>query len=977
MFNDEIKNPSKKYRPAPFWSWNEKLDPSETARQVEEMEKAGLGGYFMHARGGLQTEYLSDEWFDNIEAALNKGEELGMHSFGYDENGWPSGFGSGAVNGLGEKYQQKYLRMEITAEPVTSERTITNISLDGKNHHFYYEVNPFYVDTLDGEITDEFLKSTHEKYKNVLAKDFGKMDGFFTDEPQVSRNGLPWSFVIEREYEAVYGEKLTPELYCLFLDKGDYRRVRYNFWKLVRDLFAENYMGKIGDWCEKNGTALTGHMVLEEGFYSHVLANGCCMAPYEYMHIPGMDHLGRSVPSIQTMMQLTSVANQLGKKQILSETFAMCGWNVSFEELRWIYESQLVRGVNLLCQHLEGYSLRGIRKRDYPATLFKQQPWWKYYRGFNDFVSRMGYIMAEGKIDTEVLILHTVETAWINFKVEDRQKMADICSGMTDCMRCLEAENIQYHLGDERIMKRYGKVDGAKLTVGTQSYGAVIVPPAECISESTLKLLREFKDNGGLLIFAESVPEYVEGTADGRVKALAENCPVVPRFEVADYLPDSFRKIKIDYEADRLDYPIITGVRRFPEEKLTVYYLVNPKDICHNAKVTVKGGSVNVFDPYSGNQDPIAAVSDGENLTFDIVIPVRGSCVLFVSDDKAAVENRPEKGALVPLNDKLSGEWEIKDADDNTITLDYCDVYFDGEKKAVNVPVGDVEEMACAYGRPVDTRLIYYFNVKSLGFKKCELAVETPEIFDIFVNGKKVDRIITGYMHDVSFKTIDVYKHVKEGLNEIELRCTFEQSPAQYENIKKSVIFESEKNKLSFGMELEAVYLKGDFSVFTDDVIRSADRRAEITNGRFYLSDPVNKVKTGSIVGQGYPFFAGSITFVKKIDLTAKETENRSITFPKLCSTVTDVTVNGVNAGQVMWHPYTVDVSGLLKEGENTVEITVTGNLRNLLGPFHLIEGESYAVGPGSFYHYSPIWKKGINKSWVDSYCFVEFGIFF
>jgi len=27
------------------------------------------------------------------------------------ENGWPSGFGSGAVNELGLKYQQKYLRV--------------------------------------------------------------------------------------------------------------------------------------------------------------------------------------------------------------------------------------------------------------------------------------------------------------------------------------------------------------------------------------------------------------------------------------------------------------------------------------------------------------------------------------------------------------------------------------------------------------------------------------------------------------------------------------------------------------------------------------------------------------------------------------------------------------------------------------------------------------------------------------------------
>lgn len=76
------------------------------------MDKAGIGGFFMHARGGLQTEYMGDEWFFNIKAAIDAAKETGMDAWVYDENGWPSGFGNGEVNGLGIEYQQKYLRME-------------------------------------------------------------------------------------------------------------------------------------------------------------------------------------------------------------------------------------------------------------------------------------------------------------------------------------------------------------------------------------------------------------------------------------------------------------------------------------------------------------------------------------------------------------------------------------------------------------------------------------------------------------------------------------------------------------------------------------------------------------------------------------------------------------------------------------------------------------------------------------------------
>ena len=216
MFYKNLKNPPNKYRPVPFWSWNEKLDVNETRAQVRDMESVGIGGYFMHARGGLQTEYMSDEWFSNVKATLDEGKKHGMHSWGYDENGWPSGFGSGVVNGLGLKYQQKYLRCEESENAVHNENTITNLEYNGKNIHFYYDVNPFYVDTLDGEVINEFIRVTHETYKQKLGENFADMAGFFTDEPQISRNGYPWSFILEKEYEKAYGEDLASKLLDLF-----------------------------------------------------------------------------------------------------------------------------------------------------------------------------------------------------------------------------------------------------------------------------------------------------------------------------------------------------------------------------------------------------------------------------------------------------------------------------------------------------------------------------------------------------------------------------------------------------------------------------------------------------------------------------------------------------------------------------------------------------------------------------------------
>ena len=85
------------YKPVPFWSWNDELEPEELCRQIDWMQENGIGGFFMHARSGLKTEYLSEEWMQCIRACAERATQLGMEAWAYDENGWPSGFAGGKL----------------------------------------------------------------------------------------------------------------------------------------------------------------------------------------------------------------------------------------------------------------------------------------------------------------------------------------------------------------------------------------------------------------------------------------------------------------------------------------------------------------------------------------------------------------------------------------------------------------------------------------------------------------------------------------------------------------------------------------------------------------------------------------------------------------------------------------------------------------------------------------------------------------
>ena len=72
---EEFQNPGVSYRGKPFWAWNGKLKREELIRQIDILEEMGFGGFFMHSRVGLETEYLGEEWFALTNACADYGEE--------------------------------------------------------------------------------------------------------------------------------------------------------------------------------------------------------------------------------------------------------------------------------------------------------------------------------------------------------------------------------------------------------------------------------------------------------------------------------------------------------------------------------------------------------------------------------------------------------------------------------------------------------------------------------------------------------------------------------------------------------------------------------------------------------------------------------------------------------------------------------------------------------------------------------------
>ena len=82
---EDFKTPPVEYSSAPFWVWNDEVTRDKIDRQLPEFKKQGISQVFIHPRPGLITEYLSDEWFELCKYAVDKGKELDMKIWLYDE----------------------------------------------------------------------------------------------------------------------------------------------------------------------------------------------------------------------------------------------------------------------------------------------------------------------------------------------------------------------------------------------------------------------------------------------------------------------------------------------------------------------------------------------------------------------------------------------------------------------------------------------------------------------------------------------------------------------------------------------------------------------------------------------------------------------------------------------------------------------------------------------------------------------------
>ena len=555
----------------------------ETAEaRIAEWKQQGFGGIV--ANVGYTLDYPEDvQAWDRLEAGMRAAAREGFTLWIYDEKGYPSGTAGGAVLEAHPEYETtgilaynywktltgparyradtpegklfKALLVPLAGEdeplditetadaagtlrftiPKGGHRLLVLVErrlFDGTHAAHSYSEPRRYLNLLDPKATDAFIQMTHGKYRERIGDLFGKeMKAFFTDEPSLiswNLEHVPYALVSWRGdfphvFRERYGYGIELALVAVFLNTGNaIVRRRCDFWEFISTELAENFFGRIQQWCRANGVAASGHLLAEEELTAHIFLYGSFYASMRRFDIPGIDQLESEPDKLMSAERLpigrlaASFADVHGFGEAMSEASdhvsRMNNRQIPFEWIRASMNWHHAQGINIITSY---YNFSHLSRQEVQML--------------NTYTARLGLMLRQGKRDSRVAILYPECAIWSEITPVPearggRQTLAaqEISRIFRDISWGLLHRQVDYDYIDETVIQQASVRDG-RLTFGNRAYEAVILPGVHVMQVKTARALAAFMEAGGKVAALEKLPCHSrEGTAeaDGEVRSL-------------------------------------------------------------------------------------------------------------------------------------------------------------------------------------------------------------------------------------------------------------------------------------------------------------------------------------------------------------------------------------------------------------------------------------------------------------------------
>lgn len=995
-------HPTSDYRGAPFWAWNCRLDKETIDEQTKMLQKMGFGGWHVHVRTGLDTPYLSDEYMDMVRRALEDGRQEGMLTYLYDEDRWPSGSCGGRVT-KDPKYRARYLEFTPVEEGTDCSQALAvyHVKLHSDGTLEEYEClrengqssssggtapanwaaflklespSPWYngqtyLDTLNPEAVQAFIKTTHERYKEYFQDDFsGAIPSIFTDEPEFSSKqtlsfasdrtpvDIPWTDDLPETYRKTYGTDIFQTLPELFwdLEGGKVSAARYRYHDHVTERFAEAFCDTIGAWCRKNRLYLTGHMMEEPTLYSQTRMVGEAMRCYRGFGIPGIDMLC-DFHEYTTAKQCASAVHQQNSPGMLSELYGVTGWNYDFRGHKLQGDWQAALGVTLRVPHLTWMSMKGEAKRDYPACIGYQSPWWDQYSRIEDHFARLNTALTRGKPMVRTAVVHPIESYWLHWGPSEqtaavRSQLDENFQKITSTL-LLNLIDFDF-LCESRLPDLCPKASNP-LAVGAMSYDVVIVPGCETLRKTTIQRLEDFRKAGGRLIFLGDAPKYVDAVPSEEPAALmakSEHLSMNEAALVAALEDQRFVDVRRP-NGMRTDDLLYQARQDGNSVWLFLAHGKNPvspdKDPAELLRIFIRGEyTVTLYDTLTGKIAALPASYENGHTVLLRRFYSHDSLLLKLTAGKAGeITLQDQKEASVSAGSEAyysspavpAGNPErflkpvpVTLAEPNMYLLDLAEYSVDGGTwknggndcgeellRIGNLALQEVglpprqKQVMQPYTLPAEIpshKLSLRFTIESeIELSHVKIALEDAEVSRIRLNGETAAEKISGWYVDHCIRTVDL-PGLKKGTNLLEV-----------------------EQPLGTRTNTEWMYLLGDFGV-------------RVCGSCKKITAPVRELCFADIVPQGLPFYTGNLTY----HLKAVFGRGAVLRVPCYRGALIRVFVDGKEAGPIIYSPYTLALPDVPKT-EHQIDILLYNTRQNGFGQLHHTQCGYYYQDPNSW----------------------------
>jgi hypothetical protein len=194
----------------------------------------------------------------------------------------------------------------------------------------------------------------------------------------------------------------------------------------------------------------------------------------------------------------SSCAHHTGARLSLTESYAIYGAGVTYDQMRWVYNFQVVRGINLLnpmsiCYtHKEKYStIAGLPNFSSPA------PGCSDLKIFNLWASRVSYLMSAGKPIADSALYMPLRDIWPADAIARRTAEAfEELASLLDSQGC-DTDFID----DEAILA--AEIENGVLRIGDAAYRTVYYQPDINLPEAVKEKLDRFRKSGGKTVLCD------------------------------------------------------------------------------------------------------------------------------------------------------------------------------------------------------------------------------------------------------------------------------------------------------------------------------------------------------------------------------------------------------------------------------------------------------------------------------------------